>query len=170
MCHIDNPILKDQDKAREYPEAVRRPTGPACMHCGGSEKVRRPEGKAHRPGVFQCASCRRQFTVTVGTRRSSGMTAPSSPRSRSKAEDHHKNPASCPWRDNHSARDSVAADRSYGSLTERDARGRAVSPAPPLSRVHPSRLANPPSHSSTSDHWRQSRSGSKRAPRSHCAP
>ncbi len=25
------------------------------------------KGKAHRPGVYQCAACREQFTVTVGT-------------------------------------------------------------------------------------------------------
>ena len=25
------------------------------------------EGKAHRPGLMQCRSCRKQFSVTVGT-------------------------------------------------------------------------------------------------------
>lgn len=67
VCDINNPIFKDEDKAREYLESVRWPNGPACVHCGEAEKIRRLEGEAHRPGVYQCASCRKQFTVTVGT-------------------------------------------------------------------------------------------------------
>ena len=39
-----------------------------CPHCGESENVRRMEGKSHRPGLFQCNSCRKTFTVTDASR------------------------------------------------------------------------------------------------------
>lgn len=58
------------EKAREYLEAVRWPNGPACPHCGGIEKVyalaANPDAKI-RPGLYECADCHRQFSVTVGT-------------------------------------------------------------------------------------------------------
>ncbi len=52
--------------ARAYLESIRWPDGTRCPHCG-SEEVTRLQGKAHRPGVFKCRACRKQFTVTVGT-------------------------------------------------------------------------------------------------------
>lgn len=67
MCDIGNPMFKDEDEARQYLESIRWPDGPVCVHCGETEKIHRLGGKAHRPGVYQCASCRKQFTVTVGT-------------------------------------------------------------------------------------------------------
>jgi transposase-like protein len=59
-------IFTDADKAREYLEAQRWPSGAICPHCG-SDDVKALKGKAHRPGVYQCNACREQFTVTVGT-------------------------------------------------------------------------------------------------------
>jgi transposase-like protein len=56
-----------EDAAREYLEAVRWPNGPICAHCGEAERVRRLEGKSHRPGLYQCYTCKSQFTVQVGT-------------------------------------------------------------------------------------------------------
>ena len=38
-----------------------------CPHCGGTEKCKKLEGAKHRPGLYQCGDCRKQFTVTVGT-------------------------------------------------------------------------------------------------------
>jgi transposase-like protein len=67
MCDISNPIFQDADKAREFLEAQRWPAGAFCPHCGEAEQVTKLEGKAHRPGLYQCKSCREQFTVTVGT-------------------------------------------------------------------------------------------------------
>lgn len=67
MCDINNPIFQDADKAREYLESVRWPNGPFCPHCGEAENVRKLEGKSHRAGLYQCRSCRKQFTVTVNT-------------------------------------------------------------------------------------------------------
>jgi len=65
--HLDNPIFHDEDAARAWFEARIWPNGPFCPHCGEIERITRLQGKAHRPGVFQCNSCREQFTVTVNT-------------------------------------------------------------------------------------------------------
>src|SRR5229473_2675394 len=66
---IQNPAFTDEDKAREALEAVRWPDGAVCPHCGNCdpEKVAKGQGKAHRPGLYYCAECNGQFTVTVGT-------------------------------------------------------------------------------------------------------
>jgi len=65
--HLQNPIFQHETKAREWLEARIWPNGPFCPHCGELERVTRLHGKAHRPGLFQCNSCREQFTVTVNT-------------------------------------------------------------------------------------------------------
>ncbi len=52
--------------ARDLIEEVRWHGTPACPHCG-SERAYRLKGSATRPGVWKCAECRKQFTVTVGT-------------------------------------------------------------------------------------------------------
>lgn len=69
MTALLNPIFTDADKAREHLEALRWPNGPICPHCGNSDpqKLKALKGKAHRAGLYQCAECREQFTVTVGT-------------------------------------------------------------------------------------------------------
>jgi len=61
--------FQDPDKAREYLEAQRWPDGPVCPHCGNcdQDKITGLKGKAHRAGLYQCAECREQFTVTVGS-------------------------------------------------------------------------------------------------------
>jgi transposase-like protein len=67
MSHLENEIFQNVEKAREFLEAVRWPDGPVCPHCGELEKLHRLEGKASRPGLWQCNSCLLQFSVTVGT-------------------------------------------------------------------------------------------------------
>ena len=64
---LTNPIFTDENEARKHLEILRWPNGPVCPHCGESEKITKLEGESHRPGVYQCNSCRQQFTVTVGT-------------------------------------------------------------------------------------------------------
>ena len=64
---LTDPIFADVEAAREYLEAQRWPNGAICPHCGGTDKNTKLEGKAHRPGLYQCGDCREQFTVTVGT-------------------------------------------------------------------------------------------------------
>src|SRR5256885_1133794 len=69
MCDIQNPIFTDEAKAREALEAIRWPDGPFCPHCSNvdPDKIAKGEGKVHRSGLYYCAACNGQFTVTVGT-------------------------------------------------------------------------------------------------------
>lgn len=66
---LDFPIFTDKEAAREHLEAQRWPNGPICPHCGNCDQTRvtKMEGKAHRPGLYNCMECRQQFTVTVGS-------------------------------------------------------------------------------------------------------
>jgi len=56
-----------EDQARTHLEALRWPDGPVCIHCGDMKNVVSIRGKSARPGLKRCKSCRKQFTVTVGT-------------------------------------------------------------------------------------------------------
>ena len=68
---LKNPIFLDETAAREWLEARVWANGRVCPHCGNADqdKLTKLEGKAHRPGVYQCneTECRQQFTVTVNT-------------------------------------------------------------------------------------------------------
>jgi len=66
---LQNPAFTDDDKARETLEAIRWPDGPYCPHCGNAdqEKIAKGLGKTARAGLYYCASCNGQFTVTIGT-------------------------------------------------------------------------------------------------------
>ena len=55
------------EQAREYLERVRWPEGPVCPHCGSCEGAYGLDGKTARDGLYKCAACRREFTVTVNT-------------------------------------------------------------------------------------------------------
>jgi transposase-like protein len=79
------PHLTDEDKAREYLEAMRWPDGPVCPHCGlvgeAGRIVRKEKTKEQviemlrarkrirkaQKGLWKCKGCRKQFTVTVDT-------------------------------------------------------------------------------------------------------
>lgn len=61
-----------EEAARAYIEALRWPNGPVCPHCGNADasriyKVAANTGKKIRAGLYKCAECSDQFTVTVGT-------------------------------------------------------------------------------------------------------
>ncbi len=64
---FDQPRFKDPESARQYLESLRWPNGAFCPHCGGADRQSKLEGKAHRPGVYECNHCHQQYTVTVGT-------------------------------------------------------------------------------------------------------
>lgn len=64
---LTNPIYHDNKKARAHLESIRWPNGPYCPHCGEAEDIRKLKGKSTRPGVYKCRSCRKPFSVTVGT-------------------------------------------------------------------------------------------------------
>jgi transposase-like protein len=60
------------DAARDFFEAQRWPDGTVCPFCGVIGESYRLKAKADskspvRPGVWKCAGCRKQFTVTKGT-------------------------------------------------------------------------------------------------------
>lgn len=67
MTDLTAPHFTNADKAREYLEALRWPTGPVCPHCGSVGAHYALQGKSHRPGLWKCKDCREQFSVTVGT-------------------------------------------------------------------------------------------------------
>lgn len=61
-----------EESAREYVEATRWPRGPVCPHCGNCDRERvytvAPNAeKKIRAGLYKCAECKGQFTVTMGT-------------------------------------------------------------------------------------------------------
>lgn len=64
---LSAPYFSDDNKARKYLEKIRWPNGPVCPHCGSYEKAYALQGDKHRKGLYKCAACRKQFTVTVGT-------------------------------------------------------------------------------------------------------
>lgn len=65
----------DNDKARQLLESLRWPNGPVCPHCQNDGATKgiytlTPKPTSKRPsrkGLYKCAACRKQFTVTVGT-------------------------------------------------------------------------------------------------------
>src|SRR6266700_1698348 len=82
---ILEPRFQDEDVAREWLEKQRWPDGAVCPHCGlvgeayrivvkektpeeikalrkAKKRIRKP-----RKGLWQCAGCRKQFSVTVKT-------------------------------------------------------------------------------------------------------
>jgi transposase-like protein len=64
---LQAPAFTDEPVARAAMEAVLWPNGPVCPRCGGQDKIGVVGGESHRPGLYYCGHCKRQFTVTVGT-------------------------------------------------------------------------------------------------------
>jgi transposase-like protein len=61
----------DETKARELLESMRWPKGPVCPHCKCDDAYtvtpKKTSKSPARAGLYSCAACRKQFTVTVGT-------------------------------------------------------------------------------------------------------
>jgi transposase-like protein len=58
--------FQDAFAAADYLESIRWPDGPVCPHCGmESDKHYRLKNATRK--LWKCRSCRKQFTVTVGT-------------------------------------------------------------------------------------------------------
>ena len=64
---LNHKAFKDEDAARKWLEASRWPTGPVCPLCKSGERVETLGGKSMGKGWYNCTSCRRKFTVRVGT-------------------------------------------------------------------------------------------------------
>ncbi len=61
---LNNAIFQDAAKARAWLESLLWAGGRACGYCGTLEASSPIKG---RDGYYQCKSCRKQFTVMVGT-------------------------------------------------------------------------------------------------------
>ena len=66
-ANLQAPAFTDETAAREAIEAILWPHGPCCPRCGSLDKIGKVTGKTARAGLYYCGSCKRQFTVTVGT-------------------------------------------------------------------------------------------------------
>ncbi len=67
MSDLLNPAFSNEDKAREFLEKSRWPTGAMCPWCGQGTSVKPLGGKSMGPGWYFCADCKDKFTVRVGT-------------------------------------------------------------------------------------------------------
>lgn len=70
MSVLDRPYFHNEEAAFAHLESVLWPEGPVCPHCYGKDRISKikanPE-KRVRLGLYKCGSCKRQFTVKVGT-------------------------------------------------------------------------------------------------------
>jgi transposase-like zinc ribbon protein len=77
MARLFQKHFQDEDVAREFLEKLLWPSGPVSPKCGiineatkltPREDTKKKKHKAHgRKGLYQCNSCREQFTVTIKT-------------------------------------------------------------------------------------------------------
>jgi transposase-like protein len=67
VAMFDKDYFKDDEAARQHLAAIRWPNGPVCPHCSAVGESKELHGKKHRPGLYKCYACGKQFTVTVGT-------------------------------------------------------------------------------------------------------
>jgi len=63
---VTDTYLTYESAARAHLEAIRWPDGPICPHCSAT-KIYRLKVKNTQREVLKCATCRKQFSVTVGT-------------------------------------------------------------------------------------------------------
>ena len=64
---LSDPRFHDEQAAYAWVEARIWPDGPICPHCGSVDDAAELKGKSTRIGVRKCRSCRKPFTVKVGT-------------------------------------------------------------------------------------------------------
>jgi len=67
MSVLDEKRFHDEKAAYEWVEAHVWPDGRICPHCGTVGDSAALQGKSTRVGVYKCYSCRKPFTVKVGT-------------------------------------------------------------------------------------------------------
>jgi len=59
--------FQDEAAAFAYVEARLWPDGPTCPFCGECDRIGELKGKTTRPGLRKCYSCKKPFTVRIGT-------------------------------------------------------------------------------------------------------
>lgn len=67
MSVLSQPHFHDEGAAYEFVESHLWPEGPICPHCGECEHIGKLKGESTRIGLYKCYSCRKPFTVKVGT-------------------------------------------------------------------------------------------------------
>jgi transposase-like protein len=67
MTALNAAHFKDEVAAYAFVEARVWPQGRICPHCGVVENSGALKGKSTRIGTYKCYSCRKPFTVKVGT-------------------------------------------------------------------------------------------------------
>ena len=65
MSILSKPYFHDEKAAFQYVETVLWPDGPVCPHCGDTKRFY--DLSKTRIGLRKCASCRKQFTVRIGS-------------------------------------------------------------------------------------------------------
>jgi transposase-like protein len=64
---LNAPHFQTEAAAFEYVEAHLWPDGPVCPFCGECERIGALKGKTTRVGLRKCYSCKKPFTVRIGT-------------------------------------------------------------------------------------------------------
>jgi len=67
MSVLSRPEFHNEEAAYAYVEARIWANGRVCPHCGESERTSKMGGKSTRIGTYKCYSCRKPFTVKIGT-------------------------------------------------------------------------------------------------------
>jgi len=57
----------NEEAAYAYIEAIIWPDGPVCPHCGSKKRISKLQGASTRIGTYKCYTCRKPFTVKIGT-------------------------------------------------------------------------------------------------------
>ena len=67
MSLLNRKYFHDEKAAFALLESILWPDGPICPHCDTRNNARTLKGKSTRLGLLKCYTCRKQFTVKVGT-------------------------------------------------------------------------------------------------------
>jgi transposase-like protein len=67
MSVLSRPEFHNEEAAYAYVEARVWANGRVCPHCGEAERTSKMGGKSTRIGTYKCYSCRKPFTVKIGT-------------------------------------------------------------------------------------------------------
>jgi transposase-like protein len=67
MSILSAPYFHNEKSAYKFVESHLWPNGPTCPRCGEYKRVSAMGGKSTRIGTYKCYSCRKPFTVKIGT-------------------------------------------------------------------------------------------------------
>lgn len=67
MSILSRPEFHNEEAAYAYVESRVWANGRVCPHCGETERTGKLGGKSTRIGTYKCYSCRKPFTVKIGT-------------------------------------------------------------------------------------------------------